>query len=655
MREPAKQIQGKSFYEFDGFRVDPVNRLLFRDDQIIALTAKVFDILLVFVENSGRLLEKEEVMQKVWAGSFVEEGNLTRNVSTLRKVLGEDPKAHQYIVTVPGRGYKFVADVRKVEGSQGLAIVQELTVSKTIIEEETVLPDDEPGAQALPETAVRNKPALVPTKQNRLIILAAAGLLVMALLAVLMLGKASAPSPNTKPVKSIAVLPLKPVNIENRDPAYECGIADSLILKLSSVKEIIVRPLSATRKYTSLDQDPLFAGRELQVDYVLAPNYQLADGTLRLTAQLYNVETGTVETVFKCDEKCTNIFATEDAISEKVGRLLLTHLTREQNNLLAKRYTTNEEAYRLFIVGNYLSYTDEEKAVGYLEQAIKLDPNYALAYVRLAYAHRSIALFTRNLAEFAKAKELLAKALELDDRISEVWTVLGDQRVLYEWDFAGSEQAHKRALELNPNSAEAHCYYGLYLMSFARFDEALAEGKQALELDPTSVFISNGLAQILYHARRYDEAIAQCQRTLAMDADELSPYGLLWSAYEMKREYGQAIESHLEFMKRVGIANEVLQIFRTAYAKSGWKGFLQQQVAWQAQVEAGVVKRPRLNHFDLAMVYAQLGDRERAFEQLHKAYENHAWRMVHLLVEPLFDPLRSDPRFDELVRRVGLK
>ena len=649
MREEARTPETRTLYEFDRFRVDPVNRLLLRDGKVVPLTAKVFDILLVFVENRGRLLDKEEVMQKVWQDSFVEEGNLTRNVSTLRKALGEDPKSHQYIVTLPGHGYKFVAAITTLQASVPQMVVEEQTVSTTVIEEELSLSKETITSQALSESKEDSIAITQKTKSNRArtSIIVTTCLALIALTAFLLSRREKNPnSQNIAAPKSIAVLPLKPLNAESREPVYELGIADSLILKLSGVKEIIVRPLSATRKYTNLEQDPLVAGREQQVDYVLAPNYQLADGRIRVTAQLFNVHNGAVENLFKCDEKCTDIFAMQDAISEKVGRLLLTHLSNEQNNLLAKRYTTNEEAYRLYLQGRYLAdkreLSDARKAIERFEQAIKLDPNYALAYAGLAYAHQAVSyLGDSHRGGNPKSQAAVAKALALDDSLAEAHAVSGEIKMFYEWDFSGAAQELRRAIELNPNSAQAHLWFGFYFHHLGRFDQAIAEMKTAIELDPTSLFCNRSLGQVLYGARRYDEAIAQLQRVVEMDAN-FSTYHHLWCSYDMKGDYDQAFEWFLRDRTQQGARIQELQGLRTIYGKRGWRGVLQQ-----------IAEKTYDNYFERAWVYAELGEKEQAFEQLNNAFENHTWSMVHLSVEPHLDPLRSDPRFDEMLRRVG--
>jgi DNA-binding winged helix-turn-helix (wHTH) protein/TolB-like protein/Tfp pilus assembly protein PilF len=653
MHEGAKLIESEAGYEFDRFRVYPANRLLLREGEVVPLTSKVFDILLVFVENGGCVLEKEEMMRRVWQDSFVEEGNLTRNVSTLRKALGEDPKSHQYIVTVPGRGYKFVAAIRSVQASGPQMIVEERTVSTTVIEEELSLSSEVITTRAVGEIKEDGVAIAQKTRSNRasIFIIAPTCLALIALIALMLSRREKNPaSQNTVVPKSIAVLPLKSLNAAIRDPVYELGIADSLILKLSAVKELIVRPLSATRKYTNPEQDPLAAGREQQVDYVLSPSYQLAAGKIRVTAQLFTVRDGSVVSIFKCDESCADIFATQDAISEKIGQMLLTRVTIEQNNLLAKRYTSNEEAYRLYLQGKYLAdrrkLSDAEQAIVYFEQAIKLDPDYALAYAGLAYAHRSVSsLGSAPREEYPKSLAAVAKALALDGNLAEAHAILGEIKLSYEWDFPGAEQELRKAIALNPSAAQAHLFFGFYLCPLGHHDEAVAEMKTDIELDPTNPFYHRALGQVLYHARRYDEAIVQLRRSVEIDASYVSAYHWLQWAYEMKGDYDQAFDWFLQDGKPYGPNIEERQRLKTIYAKSGWRGVLQQRA--ETINEQQYVER--------ACLYAQLGEKGKAFVALEKAYEIRELGITFTQVEPRLDRLRSDPRFDELVRRVGLR
>ena len=262
---------------------------------------------------------------------------------------------------------------------------------------------------------------------------------------------------NPNKAKSIAILPVQPLTAENRDVIYEFGIADSLTLKLSAAKNLIVRPLSATRKYADITQDAIAAGKEMQVDYVLASNYQIADGKIRVTSQLFNVATGQIEETYKSEKETSNIFATQDAIAGEVGNIILARFAMTESSLTAKRGTTNEEAYRLYLQGmnsDTISGGITKKAIENFEQAITLDPNYARALGR----HSS-------RAEYQKSIEAANKALALDPNLSEGYSALCWKKFFYEYDFAGAERDCKRAVELDPNSPMAHHAYSTFLAS----------------------------------------------------------------------------------------------------------------------------------------------------------------------------------------------
>ncbi|MCA1625462.1 MAG: hypothetical protein LC768_11675, partial [Acidobacteria bacterium] len=453
--------------------------------------------------------------------------------------------------------------------------------------------------------------------------------------------------------KSIAVLPLKPINTANRDEIYEIGIADSLILKLSSMKGFVVRPLSATRKYADIEQDPLAAGREQQVDYVLASNYQLAGGKIRVTSQLFNVASGQIEETYKSEKDAGDIFAMQDAFAGEIGNLLLAQFATTLSSPVAKHGTTNEEAYRLYLQGRYLvdkrSLADAQKAVEILEQAVQLDPNYAQAWAVKAYAHNTKTLQGRSVnthEEYKKSIEAINKALALDENQADAHGALCEAKLHYEWDFAGAERGCKRAIELNPNSSLTHQIYARFLMSRGRFDEVIIEAKTAIDLDPTSLFNQRVYGVGFYYARHYDEAILQFKRMIEMDPNNVTIYPWFISALEARGNHSEAFEWLTKFQTLTKTDEQTIQLFKTAYQTSGWQGVLREQAKRFDQSNQA--------YFFGACINAQIGNKDKAFEYLESAYKRREWTIPYLQVEPRLDPLRDDPRFDELVKRVGL-
>jgi len=454
--------------------------------------------------------------------------------------------------------------------------------------------------------------------------------------------------------KSIAVLPVKPISASDRNQMFEMGIADSLIQKIDSMNGFFVRPLSATRKYADLEQDSLVAGREQQVDYVLASNYQLADGKIKVTAQLLNVANGQIEDTYQRETDAANIFAMQDAIASDIGNKLLARFRAASNQSIAKRGTTNEKAYEFYLLGRNLTYNrttaDAQKAIDYFEQAVKLDPNFARAYSGMAHAYIALGnLQGGSPAEYQKSKDAVRKALEIDPNLAEGYTVSGELKFSIDWDYPGGERDLLRAIQLEPNSDFAHEKYASYLAARGRFDEAVAESALALQIDPNSYSIQRDRARILYLARRYDEAILQFKRVIEVHKD-LGVYGgWLWTSYLMKGDEAQAYEWFIKLQKQTN--PNLVEPYQKAYDTSGWPG-VQQKVFELRMINEQTAST---NSYGMARQCALMGKKELAFEFLNKAIEKRQGQLMMLNVEPPFDSLRDDPRFDELVRRVGLK
>ncbi len=632
----------KHFYQFKSFRLNVKERQLLNNNLSVSLTPKVFDVLVALVERGGHLVEKDELLKLVWADSFVEEINVARSVHTLRRILGEDENGSKFIETVAKKGYRFVAEITEVREPDKRQSATAVGSQDGVNEEVSSSP-----RQLLP-TADKPKP-------NTRIILFAVGFLSAVFLIALLSFNFQKSSTNPNKAKSFAVLPLKPINAGSRDDIYEVGIADSLIIKLGSMKGFIVRPLSATRQYTDIAQDPIAAGKEQQVDYVLASNYQLADGKIKITSQLFNVANGQIEETYKSEKDAGNIFAMQDAVAGEVTNILLARFATTSSSPMTRRGTDNEKAYRLYLQGRTLTSNRTEsaaqKAVEYFEQAVRLEPNYALAYSGMAHAYIDSGNLGGGLPreEYLKARTAVTKALELDNNLSEAYAVRGELKFTYEWDFAGAEKELLRALELDPNNDLAHERYAFCLAVRSRFDEAVSEAKTAQEINPNSLQHQHVGGVILYLARRYDEAIVQQRRVIEVDENHATAYSWLSLASDLNGDDAAAFEWFMKSQKRKDSENA--ELFQKTYETSGWQGVRQKFFELQKLNE----QKPSANLYAMARQCALLGDKEQAFEYLNKAVEKHQGQMVMLNVEPSFDNLRDDPRFDELVGRVGLK
>ena len=637
--------QNHYIYEFGPFRLDAQKRLLVREGAPVKLFPKEFDTLLALVEHSGEVLDKDELMQRVWPDAIVEEGNLTTNISHLRKALNEKPHQHQYIVTVPGQGYRFVAGVKAVFDE--LVVHERTRASVTIEEEETPTREEDRSIVALWSASRFRLPALLASCAL-LVVLAATGYYFRA--------KQAAPPAPATPLKSIAVLPFKPLVAESRDESLEMGMADTLITRLSSIREIVVRPTSSVRRYTRLEQDAVAAGREQRVDAVLEGSIQKSGERIRITVRLVNVGDGQQLWVGRFDEKFTDIFTLQDSISERVAGVLAVGLTGEERMLLTKRYTGNTEAYRLYLKGLYYSAKSTEeglkKAIEHFRQALDIDPGYALAYAGLSESYSQLGVFglMPMKESSSKAKEAATRALEMDDNLGQTHASLAVITMDYYWDWAEAERQFKRAIDLNPNYAPIRTSYSWYLTRVGRSDEAIQEAKRAQELDPVSPDSNATLGFAFLFARQYDQAIEHFGETLEFDPNYLVAHAGLGVAYALKGMHEEAISEFQKARTISGGSTDMTALLGYAYAVAG-----QRSEAEKILEESNQLSRQRyVSPSHRAIIYTGLGEKELAFEWLEKAYEDRNWVLVLLKVHPMFDPLRSDPRFLDLLRRMNL-
>ena len=458
-------------------------------------------------------------------------------------------------------------------------------------------------------------------------------------------------------LKSIAVLPFKPVTPENRDPVLEMGMADSLISKLSSTGEIVVRSLTSVRKYAALDQDPLVAGRELQVSSVLEGNLQKAGDHIRVTARLIRVGNGSSVWAATFDEKLTDVFAVQDAISQKVADALALSLSGEAKSRLIKRQTENIEAYQLYLTGRYhwskATPPDIRKGIEFFQQSIELDPGYALAYAGLAAAHRALAMNADFPAKdcLPQAKAAAMKAIELDDSLAEAHSALSFGLIWYDWDWAAAEREAKRALALDPNSALSHFAYAHVLSDQGRHEKAIAEIARARELDPVFLLIRSLEGMMLNHAGRNDEALIRLQKVLELDPNFWATHLFLGKVYTQQQKYSEAIA---EFTK----ARELSQGNSESI---GSIGYVEAVAGHKDKARAVLEELKALSNqryipsSNVALVYNGLDDQNQALSFLDRACDERDPRVTLLKVDPRWDSFRSNPRFVAILKRVGLQ
>jgi len=569
----------KHFFEFGGFRLDATERLLLHEGETVSLTPKAFDMLVTLVENSGHLVEKSELMRKLWPNSFVEEGSLAQNVSLLRKALGEN-QSQKFIETVPRRGYRFVATV---------------------------------------------------------------------------LNKAGRIADST--IHSIAVLPFKSLGVDRGDEYLSIGIAETLTTRLSGLNHLIVRPTSAVLKYAGSEKDALETGQELQVDTVLEGSIRRAGGQLRVTARLVSVANEAVLWADKFDEQFTDIFEVEDSISAKVAQALALKVSGEDQKRLTRRYTNNAEAYQLYLKGRYFwnKRTEEgfNQGIKQFQLAVAKDPTYALAYTGLADSYIGLTFynFAAPHETMPKAKEAAMNALSIDSELAEAHASLAHVLMNYDWNWSEAEKEFKLSMQLNPDYATAHQWYAIhYLTATDQLEEALEEMQQALQLEPTSLVMNSFMGATLYFAGRYDEAIEQCRRTIEMDPNFAVAHWHLALAYEQKGLLDEAIAEFQRATALSGGSPLMKASLGHAYARANRK-----EEATRILAELNELSKQRyVSSYERAAISVALGDERQSFQWLEKAFEEHSFHMIYLKVWPQFSAIRSDPRFQQLVHRLGL-
>lgn len=640
-------------FEFGEFFLDAAEKQLLRNGTSVPLPPKVFDTLVVLVRNSGHLVEKEFLMHEVWPDTFVEDVNLSVNISAIRKVLGETSDGGPYIETVPKRGYRFVGVVTNIEDGESELIVGSLKTGNIGSDERT-----NGIAEVAPSTVSLSNPGPDDFERQRSRFASRGGFLVTFGLTIALTmigalvwhGRKPAVSAASAPIRSIAVLPFKPLSRESREEYFETGIADALISRLSELKQLTVRPTSSVRRFAGVDQDPIAAGKELKVDAVVDGSVQLVGDRIRVNVQLVSVRDGAVLWTYRCEDLCSDIFTIQDSVSENIANALALRLSTVERELLAKRYTNNPDALRAFLKGRYYygkrTRDAAQQAIDSFQLAIQLDPNYALAYSALAYAYASASFLNASAPQegMPKARAAAERALELDNSLGEAHGALAVTKLTYDRDWSGAETELRRALELNPNDVDAHQFMGDYLLAMGRLDEAIDEMNKSQDLDPLSLFVKRDLGRAYYYARQYDRAIQIWQEISQQDPRFPVIYNWLRWGYQKKGMYKEAIDSDLHMKALGGWDKESIEEMRAIFDKSGWSGYMSRLLANRLEHQSSG------SAYSIAELDAELGKKDEAFQWLTRAEKERSIWVIWLKVDPMFDSLHDDPRWSVLMQ-----
>jgi adenylate cyclase len=488
------------------------------------------------------------------------------------------------------------------------------------------------------------------TRPKRRPILLAAVLLVAAASAVA--GYFYLTRKESQTIQSIAVMPF--VN-ESGDADAEYlsdGMTETLIGSLSQLPNLNVKARSSVFRYKGRGADAQTVGRELNVQAVLNGRVTQRGDQLTLGLELIDARTENVIWGEQYNRRQADLVSLQREIARDVSGKLKLKLSGADAQKVAKTYTADPEAYRLYLQGRFYWNKREErefrKAVEYFNQAVALDPNYALAYSGLAdsYAMLYSFGFMPPTEAVPKARDFARRASSMDDSLAEPHATQGYVLVSYDHDFAGAEREYQRAIELNPNYAMVHQWYGELLSNVGRFDEALAEYRRGLEVEPLSLPTNWEYGRFLYNARRFDEALAQLNKTVELDPGFARAHRTLAEVYWARGDYANAVEERAKFFDLIGQPQNGTLI-RAAFAREGWHGFLRLVVAENSPL------KDSNNNWTFAKAYVALGEKDKAFAELNRAYENRLSSVVWFKVEPQLDPLRDDPRYQELLKRVG--
>ena len=650
------QILSHEIRSFDGFTLDLTRGCLLRGVQEIKLPPKPFEALKYLVENQGRLISKAELIEKIWPDTAVTDDSLVQCLIEVRRALGDD--AQQMIKTVPRRGYIFEMPVESGPGAPLTTYKEETTGVQVIIEEEetsgpeaiATLPLPVAGSVALlPERKATGIERLTTAiKQHRWV--AAASLVTLALVT-------AAVVYFTRPgeaIDSVAVMPFVNVSADPNTDYLTEGLSFSVINNLSELPNLKVSSLSSVLRYEGRQIDPTSVGRALNVKALLISRFTRHGDDISISTELVDARDNHYLWGQRYDRKLADIVTLQEEIARDITRQLRLRLSSAEQKQVAKHYTENTEAQEAYWKGRYhtrkLTPQELQEGIRYFNRAIELDPNFALPYAGLAGAYSVLGArgALSPMEVYPKVVAAATRALELDDSLAEAHHA--QARVKRDnYDLAGAEKELKRAIELNGNYAEARHNYSHLLIALGRPAESLSESQRLLEIEPLDLQWNAHLGWYYLRMRQYDQAIKKCLGTLEMGENYWSHY-YLGQAYEQISRYEEAIG---EFKKAIPLSKgnpESTAALGHAYAVSGQKGEALKVLEELKEYS----KHQYVSPDNQALIYTGLGEKNEAFEQLQKAYDERAGQLIYLNVDPRFESLRSDSRFQDLLKRVGL-
>ena len=599
-------------YEFGSFRFDSLKRQLFdAEGRALDLPARSTEALLLFLQRRGEDVSKEQLMKALWPNTVVEENSLNQAIFALRRALGDDANAPRFIMTLPGRGYRFIAE--------------------------------EPALPQVPAPAAEP----VSTRPRYLVVGIAAALIAVGVLAAVFWPRGV--STNAAPV-SVAVLPFTALLSEQSDPALELGMTDTLISQLGTVRGVTVSSLSAVRRAAGADVEATVAGKTLGVDAVLESTILKQGERIRVSSRLIRVRDGQTLWVGKFDESISDIFAVQDSIAERVMRTLAPRLA-SQAQPARLRSTENAEAYQLYLSGFYQQQRRDidglPMAVEKFEAAILMDAGYAQAWGALSRALAAQGVFGTQppMDVFPRAKEAALKAVELDPESAEAQAALAHVLAVYDRKYPEAEEHYTLAKRLSPNTPEYYLLSSINHANLGRPQEAIAEARRALEIEPANILFSTNLGMLLYFNRSYDKAEAELRRVVELQPRFDHARNFLGRTLLAQGDIDGALT---QFAGRSNPTPGSRADPGRVYALANRRA--------EALLEIDKVRALGTQGFgvsyDLATIYTALGDKPHACEALEAAFLDRSAFLGVLRLDPAMDGLRAEPCFADATRRL---
>src|ERR1700756_1281416 len=603
---------------------------------------QTFQVLSILLEHAGGVVTREELRGQLWAAdTFVDfEHSLATAISKIRDALGDSADSPRYVETLPRRGYRFIADV---------AVVDQAPLDRR----ETVV-GGVPGTQGHNRADLVREPAASKRWAWSLAwtISGFAVALILLILAAQIFRLSSRPPAN---IRSLAVLPLESLSGDASQDYFADGMTDELITDLGQISVLRVISRTSIMSYKRTRKPLPQIARELNVDAVVEGTVLRSGEQVRITAQLIQASADKHLWADSYEGDVRDTLALQKKVARDIAEQIRINLTSQEQAALTSVKVVNPEAYEDYLKGRYFwnkrTADGLKKAIDYFDQAIEKDPNYAQAYSGLADSYALLGDWEYGVLApkeaFPRAQAAATKALELDNLLGEAHTSLAFSLDLFDWDWQSADREFRRAIELNPSYATAHHWYAWHLSEMGRNSEALAEMRKAENLDPLSLIISADVAEILLVAHSYDEAIQQSRKTIDMDPNFAVAHYELGQVFVQKHMYNEAIAELHKAIELSGGSTTCTSNLAFAYAVAGRRN--------EAVKIMKDLTNPSNHVFsnapEIALIYVGLDEKDQAMTWLEKAYAEHFNPSV--LLRPAFDPLRSDPRFKDLVRRIG--